>query len=173
MHVCTGFSTSSTSFASRKGWLYLEHNACCSQSAVELDWASRTFKTPFLRTTISPWWAPSVWIRLSRTFLPWNAPTASLAVCKMNSEASFKTECVFMSTFTCQFLNHLGVLFEGCICLCESVSAVWLHSVLEWVDIPSSGDLPDLGIEPQSPALSADSLLSEPPGKPFIRRRWY
>ena len=28
---------------------------------------------------------------------------------------------------------------------------------------PSSGDLPDPGIEPGSPALQADSLLSEPP----------
>ena len=30
----------------------------------------------------------------------------------------------------------------------------------------SAGDLPDPGIEPGSPALQADSLLSEPPGKP-------
>ena len=30
---------------------------------------------------------------------------------------------------------------------------------------PSPGDLPDSGIEPGSPALSADSLPSEPPGK--------
>ena len=30
---------------------------------------------------------------------------------------------------------------------------------------PSPGDLPDPGIEPGSPALQADSLLSEPPGK--------
>ena len=28
------------------------------------------------------------------------------------------------------------------------------------------GDLPDPGIEPRSPALQADALLSEPPGKP-------
>ena len=31
---------------------------------------------------------------------------------------------------------------------------------------PSPGDLPDPEIEPRSPALQADSLLSEPPGKP-------
>ena len=30
----------------------------------------------------------------------------------------------------------------------------------------SPGDLPDPGIEPGSPALQADSLSSEPPGKP-------
>ena len=32
--------------------------------------------------------------------------------------------------------------------------------------IPSPGDLPDPGMEVGSPALQADSLLSEPPGKP-------
>ena len=31
---------------------------------------------------------------------------------------------------------------------------------------PSAGNLPDPGIEPESPALQADSSLSEPPGKP-------
>ena len=31
---------------------------------------------------------------------------------------------------------------------------------------PSPGDLPDPGIEPWSPALQADALLSEPPVKP-------
>ena len=33
---------------------------------------------------------------------------------------------------------------------------------------PSPGDLPDPGIVPGSPALQADSLLSEPPGKSQI-----
>ena len=32
---------------------------------------------------------------------------------------------------------------------------------------PSPGDLPDPGIEPRSPVLQADSLPSEPPGKPL------
>ena len=32
---------------------------------------------------------------------------------------------------------------------------------------PSSGDLPDPGFEPRSPALQADALTSEPPGKPI------
>ena len=31
---------------------------------------------------------------------------------------------------------------------------------------PSPGDLPDPKIEPESPTLQADSLPSEPPGKP-------
>ena len=33
---------------------------------------------------------------------------------------------------------------------------------------PPAADLPDPEIEPGSPALQADSLLSEPPGKPDI-----
>ena len=33
---------------------------------------------------------------------------------------------------------------------------------------PSPGDLPDPGIEPRSPALQADALPSEPPGKPIL-----
>ena len=34
-----------------------------------------------------------------------------------------------------------------------------------------SGDLPDPGIEPGSPALQGGSLLSEPPGKPISEVR--
>ena len=33
------------------------------------------------------------------------------------------------------------------------------------VPFPSPGDIPNPGIEPGSPALQADSLPSEPPGK--------
>ena len=36
---------------------------------------------------------------------------------------------------------------------------------------PSLGDLPDPGIKPRSPALQADSLPSEPPGKPKEAKR--
>ena len=36
---------------------------------------------------------------------------------------------------------------------------------------PSPGALPDPGIEPRSPALQADFLLSEPPGKPLMQHR--
>ena len=37
---------------------------------------------------------------------------------------------------------------------------------------PSPGDLPDPGIELGSPALQADALLSELPGKPILHCRW-
>ena len=40
-----------------------------------------------------------------------------------------------------------------------------------WSGLPffSPGDLPNPGIEPRSPALQADSLLSEPPENPKVR----
>ena len=37
---------------------------------------------------------------------------------------------------------------------------------------PSPGDLPNPGIEPRYPTLEADTLTSEPPGKPFIIGNW-
>ena len=42
---------------------------------------------------------------------------------------------------------------------------------LEWVAVLSSSDLPNPGIEPRSPALQADYLPSEPPGKPLDSRQ--
>ena len=64
---------------------------------------------------------------------------------------------------------------QSCTTLCDpmgcspSVSSVYgivQARVLEWVAISFSRDLTDPGIEPRSPALQADALLSEPPGKP-------
>ena len=45
------------------------------------------------------------------------------------------------------------------------------QGVLEWV-ASSSEDLPDPGIEPRSPTLQADALLSEPPGKPVCHKAY-
>ena len=46
-----------------------------------------------------------------------------------------------------------------------SVHRILEAGIMEWVAIPFSGDLPDPGIEHRSPALQADSLPSELPGK--------
>ena len=43
--------------------------------------------------------------------------------------------------------------------------------ILEWVAFPSPGDLPNPGIEPGSLTFQADSLPSEPPGKPITTVR--
>ena len=47
----------------------------------------------------------------------------------------------------------------------SSLRGISQTRILEWVAIPFSGDLPDPGIEPRSPALQADSLPLEPPGE--------
>ena len=48
-----------------------------------------------------------------------------------------------------------------------SLSMGLLHArIVAWQPCPPPGDLPNLGIELRSPALQADSLPSEPPGKP-------
>ena len=47
----------------------------------------------------------------------------------------------------------------------SSVHGILQARILEWVAMPSSGDLPHPGIKPRSPALQVDSLLSEAPGK--------
>ena len=47
----------------------------------------------------------------------------------------------------------------------SSLHGILQEIILEWFAIPFPGDLPDPGINPMSPALQADSLPSEPPGK--------
>ena len=48
----------------------------------------------------------------------------------------------------------------------SSVRGILQARTLSGFPFPSPGDLPDSGIEPGFPALQADSLPSEPPGKP-------
>ena len=47
----------------------------------------------------------------------------------------------------------------------SSVCGILQARTLEWVVCASPVDLPNPGIEPMSPILWADSLLTEPPGK--------
>ena len=72
---------------------------------------------------------------------------------------------------TIQFSGHLTL--EGLKLLvpwsCLTFSSFMDFSRQEyWIGWPFSAprEVPDPGIEPQSPALQADSLPSEPPGKP-------
>ena len=48
----------------------------------------------------------------------------------------------------------------------SSVHGILRQESWSGLPFPSPGDLPDPGTEPGSPALQADSLLTEPPGKP-------
>ena len=48
----------------------------------------------------------------------------------------------------------------------SSVHGISQAVILEWIAIPSPGYFLNPGVEPGSPAMQADSLPSEPPGKP-------
>ena len=62
---------------------------------------------------------------------------------------------------------------QSCLTLCDpmdyTIHGILQARILEWEytlePIPSPADLPDLGIEPGSPALQVDSLPAELPGK--------
>ena len=73
-------------------------------------------------------------------------------------------------------MGSLVLVAQSCPTLCDpmdcSSSDSYIHGILqtrilEWVDMLSPGDLSDAGIQPES-SLQADSLPTEPPGKPMI-----
>ena len=53
-----------------------------------------------------------------------------------------------------------------CVACQVPVDGILEARTLEWSPFPSPGDLPDLGIEPRSPGLQADSLPTELQWKP-------
>ena len=63
-------------------------------------------------------------------------------------------------------------LLQSCPTLCNGsppgspVPGILQGRILEWIAVPSPGDLPNPGIKPRSPALWADSLPTELSGKP-------
>ena len=68
----------------------------------------------------------------------------------------------------------LCIVAQSCPTLCipmycslpdSSVPGILQARILEWIAMPSSRDLPNPGSEPRYPALWADSLPSESPGK--------
>ncbi|CAI9156458.1 unnamed protein product [Rangifer tarandus platyrhynchus] len=86
-----------------------------------------------------------------------------------------------------ELLGYMGVLCDSCSVVSDSLRPWFTYSMAplsmefsrqeywEWVAIPFSrlGDLPNPGIEPRFPALQADSLPSEPPGKRKALERLY
>ena len=98
-------------------------------------------------------------IRLPR---PWDSPGKNTGVgchfllqcMKGKSESEVAQSCLTLSDPT------------DCSLPGSSIHGIFQARVLEWLPFPSPGDLPDPRIEPRSPALQADSLLTELPGKP-------
>ena len=79
----------------------------------------------------------------------------------MESYPSFTTAPVKVVTQSCPTLcDPMDCSLQG-----SSVHGILQARILEWVTIPFSWDLPNLEIQPRSPALQVDSLPSEPPGQ--------
>ena len=102
---------------------------------------------------------------------------------------------VWMLSFNPAFHSPFSLLSKGSLVplrflpLSELLSRVWLFETPWMVDyqalasmefsrqeywsgllFPSPWDLPNPGIKPRSPTLQADTLPSEPPGKPFCHQ---
>ena len=77
-------------------------------------------------------------------------------------------------------INNTTLIFMGCVLNCVRLFAtpstvarqaplsmgILQARIMEWVACPPPRHLSNPGMEPRSPALQADSLPSEPPGKP-------
>ena len=79
-----------------------------------------------------------------------------------------------------QWSSYVCCVAQSCLILCDhlgcsppdsTVHGIFQARILQWIAMPPPGDLPDPGIEPVSPVsptLQADSLPTEPWGKPMV-----
>ena len=79
--------------------------------------------------------------------------------------------CFLFPTFAvmCLVTQSCPILCDPMDCSPDRLLCPWGFSQQEYwsgLPCPPPGDLPNPGTEPRSPALQADSLPSEPPGKP-------
>ena len=116
-------------------------------------------------------------------FLPLGGFPFTLLIASFGPETFFKKFLLESNYFTvlCQFLLHSKVnqlyvcivkekvlVTQLYLTLCDSMDcSLPGSSVQSRQPFPSPGDLTNPGIQPGSPALQADSLLSHPPGKPI------
>ena len=124
----------------------------------------------------------------------WLSTSQGMWLCKLNQQnrpmlAGSWYCCCIVVVYFCQIPPVLQSISQGVNIIewkCQSLSHVWFFATpwsvacqaplsMEfsrqeyWSGLPrpSPGNLPDPGIEPRSPTLQADSLPSEPPGKPI------
>ena len=71
-------------------------------------------------------------------------------------------------------LSHVRLFVTPWTVACQAPPSMGFPRKEYWsgVPLPSPRDLPNPGIEPGSPALQADALPSEPPGKPRYSIRY-
>ena len=75
---------------------------------------------------------------------------------------------LYMYMCMCQSFSHIQLFAVPRTVNCQASLSMEFSRQEYWSGWPflSPGDLPNPGIEPGSPTLQADSLPSEPPGKP-------
>ena len=68
-------------------------------------------------------------------------------------------------------LSHTRLFVTPWTVACQAPPSMGFSRQEYWngLPFPSPGDLPDPGIKPESPALQADSLPSEPPEAPILK----
>ena len=77
---------------------------------------------------------------------------------------SFQVVCMCPCELSCVFATPWTIAHHAPLSMEFSRQDYW-----SGLPFPSPGDLPNPGIEPRSPALQADALTSEPPGKPILK----
>ena len=72
-----------------------------------------------------------------------------------------------------KLLSHVQLFENPWIVAYQAPQSMGFSRQEYWSGLPfsSPGDLPDPGIEPGSPALLADSLPPEPPGKSITKKK--
>ena len=111
---------------------------------------------PRVEGVAAPPWGRWVHTLLGLTLQPWNQAQSFSNF--SNWRESESVGCSVMSDSLCPMDSSLPGSSMG-----FSRQEYWSR-----LPFPSSGDLPNLGIEPRSPALQADSLPAEPQGKLFL-----
>ena len=95
---------------------------------------------------------------LQARILEWTAISFSILNITFTNNPGGFIEYLSMFSALCAMLCLVAQL---CPILCDPMDDSGLPR-------PPPGDFSNPGIEPRSPALQADSLLSEPPGKPLL-----
>ena len=77
--------------------------------------------------------------------------------------------------FAMAALVHLAIITQLCLTLCDptdcslpgfSVHGILQARILDWLPLPTPGDLPNPGISPASPASAGGFFTTELPGEP-------
>ena len=106
-------------------------------------------------------WQPT---RLSR---PWDSPGRNTGV-----GCHFLLQCMKVKSES-ESLSRVRLLATPWTAVHQAPLSMEFSRQEHWsgLPFPAPGDLPNPGIKHKSPALQADSLPSEPPGKPIVSTR--